>query len=73
MDLATYSPNYSFVTCSKCGHEWQRLDYGSAHHVLTCGYPLPPQVQPQPARGLTAEEWEQFDRANGVHIFGEVR
>ncbi len=61
-----YSPNYSFVTCSKCKQDWQRLDYGSAHHILTCGYPLPQQVQPMPTKALTAAEWQEFDRNNGI-------
>jgi hypothetical protein len=61
-----YDPRYSFVTCSKCRQDWQRLDYGCAHHVLVCGYPNPPQVQPNPSKPLTSEEWRAFDKAHGV-------
>jgi hypothetical protein len=61
-----YDPRYSYVTCTKCKKDWQRLDFGSAHHVLVCGFPLPDQVQPHPGRALTATEWSEFDRANGV-------
>lgn len=65
-----YDPRYAYVTCSKCGQKWQRLDYGCARHALTCadkGYgPLPPQVEPMPTTALTTEQWEQFDDANGI-------
>jgi hypothetical protein len=57
-----YDHRYTYVTCSKCLNKWQRIDYGCAHHQLTCGYPLPAQLEPNPTRALTTEEWEQFDK-----------
>lgn len=62
----TYDPRYAFVTCSGCGRKWQRIDYRSASHALTCGRQLPAQVEPIPNRALTPEQWEAFDDANGV-------
>lgn len=59
-----YDSRYAYVHCSNCGQLYQRINYGCARHVLTCGYPLPQQVEPQPAKALTCEEWEAFDAAN---------
>jgi len=27
---------YGFVKCLDCGTEWQRIDFGCAHHELLC-------------------------------------
>jgi len=59
-----YDHRYAFVTCSQCGYQWQRIYYGCAAHQITCGYPLPPQVEPQPTTGLTSEQWREFDKAH---------
>ena len=61
-----YDPRYASVTCSTCHRLWQRIDYGGALHTLTCGYPLPAQVEPQPGRALTPEAWRAFDLAGGA-------
>lgn len=61
-----YDPRYSYVTCSRCRQKFQRLDYGCARHQLTCGYPLPQQVEPNPPRALTSDEWRDFDAANDI-------
>jgi hypothetical protein len=48
--MSNYDPRYAFVTCSKCGQKWQRIDYGCARHALTCSKnyaPFPSQVEPQ--------------------------
>ena len=62
----SYDPRYAFVTCSKCLRKWQRIDYRSAHHTLTCGRELPKPVEPGPTRPLTSAEWEAFDDASGI-------
>ena len=59
-----YDSRYAFVTCSKCQRRWQRIDYGCSLHVLTCGYPLPAQNEPEPVRALTSDEWWRFDAEN---------
>ena len=64
--IRPYDPPYANVTCSKCGRKYQRLDYGNAAHQLTCGCPLPPQVEPQPGKSLSLGEWRQFDADNGI-------
>lgn len=61
-----YDCRYAFVTCAECGRKWQRLDWGSAHHNITCDTRTARQVEPHPDRALTPDEWEAFDDANGV-------
>jgi len=64
-----YDRRYAFVTCSKCHQKYQRIDYGCARHQVTCGYPLPAQIEPRPETALTSEEWQEFDLANGISSY----
>jgi ribosomal protein L37E len=61
-----YDPRYAHVTCRKCGRKYQRIDYSSALHIGTCGYPTPEQVEPMPEKQLSLSDWQRFDSDNGI-------
>lgn len=48
---------YELVTCKRCNHKYQRMDYGSMIHIMTCGYPLPETSEPK----CQACQWEIVD------------